>query len=158
MICFLTTAGGEGIVVQFTTGRNPSAGGWRVALMERALRAPQQCRRLRPRPRARTNQERNVDLPKGRMAGVFATTVGLIALAVNHHLIVSEGEGYLWAVVVSPVIVTLGLAGVLEPRIPRSAFERGRDLPLRFKVGAALAVLIGAAWGFYLVLAVYEFG
>lgn len=92
------------------------------------------------------------------MAGVFAVVAGLAALALNHHTVVTDGEGYLWAVVVGPILVVLGLAGALEPRVPLSAFEAGRDLPLRFKLGAVVAVLVGAIWAMYLVLVVYTIG
>ena len=51
----------------------------------------------------------------------------------------------------------LGVAGALEPRIPLSAFEAGRDLPLRFTLGAVVAVSAGAIWAMYLVLVAYTF-
>jgi hypothetical protein len=83
---------------------------------------------------------------------------GLLLLVVNHWHVVDQQEAFLWAVLLGPPALILGLAGIAEPRVLLAAGKYGRALPAKFKAMAFAALVVGFAVAAMLIFLVYQLG
>lgn len=108
------------------------------------------------RPPNRTRDLAGELARKQKASGVLAL-LGAAGLIWNHYSIVSWGEGFMSAVVFCPLLLCLGAAGWIDPRIVAAATKGGEWVPPRFRVLAGAAVLAGGGLAIYLGTVVYEF-
>ena len=90
-----------------------------------------------------------------RVARAFLMA-GILLVVVNHLSAVRDGEVYVFALVLGPTAVLLGVGGVLNPQILLAAGKHGTHLPQRLRVLAVLLVVAGLATSTVLALVVYQ--
>lgn len=83
---------------------------------------------------------------------------GLLMLGANHAQSVMSNEVYPAALVLGPIVVMLGLAGLISPNLLRSAGKHGKHLPLHYKLIAAAFGVAGLLLGLLLAFVVYPMG
>lgn len=81
---------------------------------------------------------------------------GALLLGVNHWSAVDDQKAYIWAILVGPSAVLIGIAGLVDPRIALAIGKYGTHLPLAFKLGAAAIVVLGLGLSALLALRVYH--
>jgi hypothetical protein len=77
-------------------------------------------------------------------------------LGVNHWSVVDDGKAYVWAILVGPSAVLIGIAGVVDPRIALATGKYGTHLPLAFRLAAAAIIALGLGLSALLALRVYH--
>ena len=88
-------------------------------------------------------------------AGV-ALIIGLFLLAVNHIMITGSDHSYHPVMLFGgPIIVVLGLAGMVEPRIiMRGGVRTGHETAV-FRLIAGVLTVLGVGIGFWMMHSVY---
>ena len=82
-------------------------------------------------------------------AGSLALGVALAGLCLLTHML---GDGiYLWPLFIAPLLVLLGIAGLIDPNITRAVGKYGKHLPLHYKL---IAWGLMAVWGLIVILLV----
>ena len=93
-----------------------------------------------------------------RLGAVGLAAIGLILLIANIVLDQTSGEIYLAPLLLAPLALILGIAGVINPNVVRAAGKYGGHLSWHYKaIGGALVVLSLLASGL-LVLGYYAAG
>lgn len=90
-----------------------------------------------------------------RAAWVFLAA-GVVLLAVNHWNVMDEQRAFLWAILIGPTALFLGVAGVINPKFILAAGKYGKDLPWSLKAVPVVLVLAGFACSALLALVVYR--
>jgi len=92
-----------------------------------------------------------VDLSaKGRRDAVICILGGFLLLGINHYFAVHDHTYYQKAVLGGPMIITVGLFGLFEPRIMSRHLPIGKTYPHSVLLLMLLAMAIGAAGGWQL--------
>ena len=77
-------------------------------------------------------------------------------LAWNHYNMLQSGQAYIWIIVLAPLFFSLGIGGLIDPRIAWAIGPRAGQFPLRIKVIGGFLALMGLALSAYLALGVYH--
>ena len=91
-----------------------------------------------------------------RRAAYVFLAAGVVLLAVNHWNVMDQHRAFLWAVLIGPTALFLGVAGVINPKIVLAAGKYGKDLPSSLKAIAVILVVAGLACSALLALVVYQ--
>ena len=70
--------------------------------------------------------------------------------------VVDDQKAYLWAILLGPSAVLLGIAGLVDPRIVLAAGKYGTHLPWTFKLAAAAILAVGFGLSALLAFRVYH--
>lgn len=91
-----------------------------------------------------------------RRPALVATTFGVIGLAYNHFGAEVEHQITFLAVVVCPVLVLMGIGGLIDPRITWSTRAEGRHYPFAVRAAGALLLILSFSVSVTLYLYVYH--
>ena len=90
-----------------------------------------------------------------RRTPLISFLIGVFALAFNHYLKMSDGKGHLLLTLLGPLLVFMGLGGLIDPRVMWSLRAQGRMYPWRVRGFGAMLAAASVAVAAYLVLYVY---
>ena len=91
-----------------------------------------------------------------RKVCLFLLLCGAVLLAINCFSSYSDGHIFPISIAVGPIVISLGLGGLIDPRIFLAMTKHGGDLPFRFKVLGTGFGLAGLAGLLYLAFVVYH--
>ena len=88
-----------------------------------------------------------MDFTAGRMIAGGLAAFGLALLLFNHMEITLHGHVHTWTMGLGPLLLSLGVGGLVDPRVLWAMKARGRHLPLTLHAicGALIVVALLAA-------------
>ena len=82
--------------------------------------------------------------------------IGAGGLLLNHWSATSSAKVYIWLLVICPVLALLGIGALYDGRILKAAGQDAASVPLPYRIGAVVIVVIALAISAWLTLAVYH--
>ena len=91
-----------------------------------------------------------------RKIGLFLLLGGAAMLAINVFSLFTQGAVYPMAAALGPIMMSVGIGGLIDPRLYLAITKDGRDLPFRFKFIGTGFGLAGLAVSLYLTFSIYH--